>query len=187
MRETSAAATLLSCERHDRTEIRDAQSFAAEKLHFLERSARRILIEVSTEVGLQTPLGMKLAAQQKAQDVQHSRAMKRAKSLVDEMRQRVEANRIARLTEAECKGIPVERVASVAAPKLNGRRESQYETLMKAARRYEQLSREIGALDNDETATREKIIVSQFERRKEILRLKIRSLEPQRCSVKRVH
>lgn len=162
MPQPSATEAVCAGERSGRAALRDEHMFALEKLYFIEGKARRLIIEASTDVALQTPLGIKRIAAQRAQFAQSSRAVERAKSVVDEIRKRVQSSRAA-----------AEMPAAKAKPQ---RRPSQYEVLMKAARRYQQLTEELGVLEREEKIARERIFSSQFDLRKEILKQKIRSL-----------
>jgi hypothetical protein len=151
-------------EQQGRCVNRDDELFSREKITFLEQSARRVLVEASTDVTLQTPLGIKRVASQKAQDAQQSRTLKRSKSLVDEVRRRVETSRS---SEAFQKASLV-------------RRPSQYEDLMKAARTYQRVAQEILSLVGEEKSLRGKLITTQFEDRKALLKSSMRSLGSQR-------
>lgn len=151
---------LLKCEQQGRVEFRDDELFSREKITFLEQTARRVLVEASTDVTLQTPLGIKRVASQRAQDAQQLRTLKRSKSLVDEVRRRVEQSRSMETKQKSALQ----------------RQPSQYEGMMKAARTYQRVTQEIQALLGEEKALRGKMITTQFEARKTLLSLSVRSL-----------
>lgn len=151
----------LASERESRAQNLDDEIFSREKLTFLEQRAKMVIVRLSSDVTVQTPLEIKRVAAQQAQESQQLGAMKRAKSIVDEMRRRVEQSRLSSNKLSAAK-----------------RRPSQYEDLMKAARRYQKVSLEIGSLESAEAKQRGVLIAAQFSEWKLLLTQQIQSLEP---------